>query len=76
MATIEMFTSKNEKGIKSSSKAIHDSEKRIFEATGNIEKPHQEVKEVLNDFRISFDKNTNNMNNVIEGFRSSLKEEK
>lgn len=71
-----MLTSTNAKVIEESSKAIHDCEKRMSEAVGNVDKLHQEVKEFMNDFRISSEKNTSNMNKVIKGFLSSLKAEK
>ena len=75
-ATVEMLTSSNAKIIEESSKSISASEKEIYDATENISKPHQEVKEFIYDFRTSSDKNTTNMNKVIEGFRSALKAEK
>ncbi|CAI9271424.1 unnamed protein product [Lactuca saligna] len=72
-ATVEMLTSTNVKLIEESSMAIHDSKKMITEVTKKVRKLHQEVQTFINDFRKSLDKNTANMNKVIEGFLLSLK---
>lgn len=71
-----MLTSFNSKDVEESTKAAQASEKKISKATEQVQQLHNEVYEFMVDFTTFYDKSIANMNNVIEGFRSSLKVEK
>lgn len=71
-----MLTSENAKVLEEETKVIQASEKTIYETTATVDKLHQEVKDLMTDFQISSNNNTNSMNKVIEGFGSSLQAEK
>ncbi|CAI9300387.1 unnamed protein product [Lactuca saligna] len=65
-ATIEMLTTTNVKFIGESSKAIHDSENRISEATRQFENPHHEdEKEAVSKLRANIKLNNVDLNSSI-----------
>ena len=66
----------NAKVLEDSTKAIQVSKKTISETTEKIEKLLQDIRSFMDEFRSSTDSNTEAMNKVIAGFRTSLQAEK
>jgi len=75
-SSLENVYAENEKIVKESFKAVEHSEKAIKETTAKVEKLQTEAITFMNEYRSSFDSNTEKMNKVIASFRESLQSEK
>lgn len=73
---VEILTKENVKVLADATKNIQASELTISDVTTKVGKLHQEVTKFMDDFRRSSNENTERVNKVIVGLRSTLKIEK
>lgn len=66
--TVEMLTSTNAHVLEQTTKTAQASEKKIIESTEKVNNLIKEFQQFMSAFRTSSDKNTADMNMVIESF--------